>query len=397
MVVFAPGFIGKQQFAETTFMIRLTFLYLPCMSMAAMAAAALHVYNRFALAAFTPVLLNLCLIAAALWLAPGLQVPLYALAMVVPLAGLLQLLLLLPPLARLGILAWPSWTSDREGARRVFKIMLPAIFGASVAQCNLLVDTMLASFLRDGSVTWLYYADRMMELPLGVFGVALATVILPQLSRTTARGDDHEKQELLDFGLRWGMLVSLPAMLGLMLLADEVMLCLFTYGSFTGADAKQAALALCAYMPGLAAMVAVKVLAAEYFSRKDTATPARVGAIAVGCNIAFSLALVHALGHVGLAIATSVASWCNAWLLYRKLRHSGNYAPAKGWPLFLARLAVALLAMALCVHALRPDVALWLQWGAMERALQLALLVLSGMASFACVAWLGGFRRWDLR
>ncbi|MGV0005354.1 MAG: murein biosynthesis integral membrane protein MurJ, partial [Candidatus Porifericomitaceae bacterium WSBS_2022_MAG_OTU9] len=338
-----------------------------------------------------------CLIGAALWLAPQMQVPLYALAIAVPLAGLAQLGMLLPWLARRKLLAWPAWNSDRQGAKQVLCIMLPAVFGVSVVQCNLLIDTWLASFLQSGSITWLYYADRMLELPLGVFGVALATVILPYLSRSTARGDATGKQELLDFGLRWAWLVSLPAMLGLMLLADDVMLCLFTYDNFTSHDARQAALALCAYIPGLPAMVLVKILATEYFSRKDTATPARIAAMAVVCNLVLNLALIKPLGHVGLALATSVAAWCNAWLLYRKLRQDGNYIPQPRWGLFFARLAAALAAMAGCVYMLQPEPQVWLHLGAVARGAGLVGIVLAGMAVFTVTAWLCGLRQKKLQ
>ena len=395
VIVFAPGFIGKQQFTEAGFMLKLTFFYLPCMSMASLAAAAFHVHNKFALPAFAPILLNVCLIAAALLLAPELDTPLYALAMAVPVAGILQLAILLPYLAKLKVLAWPSLNADRTGARRVIKVMLPAVFGVSVTQCNLVIDTWLASFLREGSITWLYYADRMMELPLGVFGVALATVILPQLAAVRDAG--RQKHELLDFGLRWALLISLPAMLGLILLAEEVMLSLFSYDNFTTADARQAALALCAYMPGLPAMVLVKILATEYFSRQDTATPARIAAMAVGCNLVFNLALIKFLGHVGLALATSAAAWCNAWLLYRGLRKSDNYSPCAGWPLFLGRLVLALLLMSLCLHLLYPDISTWASLSAASRVLWLTVLVVAGAVTFMASSWLVGMRDWKLR
>ena len=256
------------------------FPYLLFVSLVAMAAGILNTYGRFAAAAFTPVLLNLCLIGAALWLAPRMAEPVLALAWGVFLAGVVQLLFQIPFLRALRTLPRPRLKPAHEGVGRVFKLMLPAIFGVSVSQVNLLVNTLLASFLVTGSVSWLYYSDRIMEFPLGVFGIALATVILPSLSRKHAANSHEEFSHLLDWALRWVMLIGLPASVALVVLSGPMLATLFHHGAFNANDVRMSAQALMAFSVGLLAFILIKVLAPGFYARQDTKTPVHIGIVA---------------------------------------------------------------------------------------------------------------------
>ncbi|MFO8155099.1 MAG: murein biosynthesis integral membrane protein MurJ, partial [Thiohalospira sp.] len=272
--LFAPGFIGDaERFDLAVEMLRLTFPYLLFIALTALAGGVLNTYGRFAVPAFTPVLLNISLITAAAFAAPSFAEPIRALAWGVFIAGAAQLAFQLPFLARLGLLPVPRWGAANAGVRRIARLMVPALFGSSVAQINLLIDTLIASLLATGSVSWLYYADRLVEFPLGVFGIALATVILPGLSAHHAANDPAAFSRMIDRALRWVLLVSAPATLGLILLAGPILTTLFEYGAFTAADTAMAAVALMAYSIGLTGFILVKVLAPGYFARQDTKTP----------------------------------------------------------------------------------------------------------------------------
>jgi putative peptidoglycan lipid II flippase len=291
--VFAPGFSGEpDKFALAGDMLRLTFPYLLFISVTALFGGVLNTYGRFSIPAFTPVFLNLVLIAAALWLAPLMQQPIVALAWGVFIAGLVQLLFQLPYVARLGLLSWPRWAWHVEGIQRIIKLMLPAIFGSSVAQINLLFDTLLASMLVTGSVSWLYYSDRLVEFPLGVFGIALATVILPSLSKNFAEKSAEEFSRTLDWALRWVMLIGTPAMVGLLVLSGPMLTTLFLYGEFTQQDVRMASLSLMAYSVGLMGFMLVKVLAPAYYSRQDTKTPMKIGVKAMIANMVLNVVFV---------------------------------------------------------------------------------------------------------
>ncbi|MEX0951199.1 MAG: murein biosynthesis integral membrane protein MurJ, partial [Gammaproteobacteria bacterium] len=262
ILLFAPGFHGEAgKFDLAVGLLRITFPYLFFISLTALAGAILNSYRRFAIPAFTPVLLNLALISSAIWLAPHMQEPIQALAWGVFIAGIVQLLFQLPFIINLKLLPRPWRGRDRDGVKRIFILMLPVMFGVSVSQINVMIDTLMASFLVSGSITWLYYADRMMEFPLGVFGIALATVILPQLSDKHARGAQAEFSRTLDWGLRWILLITLPALAGLAVLAGPIMITLFQYDEFTSHDATMAAQALMAFALGLPGFVLIKVLA----------------------------------------------------------------------------------------------------------------------------------------
>ena len=391
----APGFSGEK-YDLTVAMLRITFPYILFISLVGMAAGILNTYGRFAAAAFTPVLLNLSMIGAALWLAPRMHNPVMALAWGVFIAGVAQLLFQLPFLARLGLLPRPKLKRGHDGVARVFKLMLPAIFGVSVAQINTLINTILASFLVTGSVSWLYYSDRLMEFPLAVFGIALATVILPSLSHQHTNGDKREFSRLLDWALRWVILIGVPATVALVLLAGPLLTTFFHYGAFGEQDVRMSAQALIAFSAGLLGFILVKVLAPGFYARQDTKTPVRIGVIAMGVNIVLSVALVFVLQHTGLALAISVAAFVNAALLYRVLRRTGVYAPEAGWGLYFMRIVLATAAMGAILAWGVGDLDMWLKASASSRALHLATLVVGGGLVYLAALFLFGVRPREL-
>jgi putative peptidoglycan lipid II flippase len=402
--VFAPGFVGQpEKFQLTADMIRITFPYLMLISLTGFCGAILNSYGRFAVPAFTPIFLNLSLISAALVAAPFFEQPVFALAWGVFFAGVIQLLFQLPFLYKLDLVPRPVWDTKDEGVRRILTLMVPALFGVSVSQINLLLDTVLASFLPTGSVSWLYYSDRLAELPLGVFGVAIATVLLPNLSAHRAGAREEQFSITLDWALRLVLFVGVPAATALILLAEPILITLFQYGALSPEDIKMAALSMRAYSFGLIAFMLVKVLAPGYFARKDTKTPVKIGIIAMVTNMVLNIALVLPLmtywniGHLGLALATSLAAFLNAGLLLRGLLQAGVYQFHGGWSLQLKRLFVATLVMAGLILWLAPAADVWLGWSVIERSLRMAFLCGLGVAVYALVQWIMGTRMRDLR
>ncbi len=381
--LFAPGFVdegGKYDLA--TSMLRLTFPYIFFISLTAFAGSILNTYGRFGVPAFTPVLMNLCLIGCALWLAPHMEEPVMALAWGVLLSGVVQLLFQFPFLRQLHLLPRPRWGSKDEGVRKVMRLMLPALFGSSVVQLNLLINTVIASFLVTGSVSWLYYSDRMVEFPLGLLGVALATVILPNLSQQHAAASPQNFSSTLDWALRWVMLVGTPATVGLFILAGPLLTTLFQYEAFTTHDAEMATRSLMAYAIGLQGFILVKVLVPGFFARQDVRTPVRIGIIAVVANLVLNLLLVWPLAHAGLALATSLSAFINAALLYRILRREGVYIPEPGWPRLLWQIVAANGVMAALLWWGVSDLATWFAWSGAERAEQLLLWVGVGALAY---------------
>lgn len=381
VMALAPGFLDEpHKYGLTVQMLRITFPYIFFVSLVAMAAGILNTYGRFAAAAFTPVLLNLSLIAAAVWLAPRMDEPVLALAWGVFIAGVVQLLFQIPFLRGIRLLPYPRLRlrERHHGVSRVFKLMLPAIFGVSVAQINMLVNTLLASFLITGSVSWLYYSDRLMEFPLGVFGIALATVILPSLARRHANNSREEFSHLLDWGLRWVFLIAVPASVALVILSGPLLATFFHFGAFTAHDVDMSARALMAFAFGLLGFILIKVLAPGFYARQDTKTPMRIGAMSMGVNIILSLLLVFPLKHVGLALAISLAAFVNAGMLFIKLRRHDVYRPSPGWMAFLVRVSLASIVMGAVLVWGAGDLDSWLQAPPLERAARLSIWVASG-------------------
>lgn len=389
----APGFVATpDKYAMTVAMLRITFPYLLFISLVAMAAGILNTHGRFSIPAFTPVFLNLSLIGTALWLAPHLAKPVMALAWGVFIAGVVQLLFQVPFLRRLGLLPRPRLALHDEGVRRVFRLMVPAIFGVSIAQINLLVDTLLASFLVTGSVSWLYYSDRLLEFPMGVFGVALGTVILPNLSQKHARKSKVEFSQTLDWALRWALLIGVPAMVGLVVLAGPMLTTLFQYGKFGAHDVEMARRSLIAFALGLPAFILIKILAPGYYARQDMKAPVRIGVIALLANIAFNLMLVWPLAHAGLALATTLSGCLNASLLLVGLRRKGVYQPMPGWGRFLLRIAVAATAMGMLLYWGAGPLAGWLHAHAWVRLGRLAVWIAAGVVVYSGIIFVAGVR-----
>ncbi|MBB5210929.1 murein biosynthesis integral membrane protein MurJ [Microbulbifer hydrolyticus] len=387
-----------QKFAMATEMLRITFPYLMLISLTGFAGAMLNSFDRFAIPALTPVLLNLVLIGAATIAAGWFDPKVMALAWGVLAAGVVQLLFQLPFLVREGLLPRPKWDWQYPGVRKILRLMAPAIFGVSVTQISLVLDTVLASFLPTGSVTWLYFSDRLTELPLGVFGIAVATVILPHLSRQHAGGDPRRFRHTIDWALRCVTLIALPAAVALFVLAEPLLTVLFQYGNMTPRDMTMAAWSLRAYTLGLLSFMLIKVLAPGYFARQDTVTPVKFGLIAIASKMVLSLLFViplhmyFQLGHMGLALATAGQAAINAWLLYRGLREGGVYRPEAGWKAFLLRLLLANLAMAAVLLMILHYWSGWHDWAWWQRAWRMGGLVAAGGGTYGLVLLVSGLR-----
>ncbi|MGH8426996.1 MAG: murein biosynthesis integral membrane protein MurJ [Gammaproteobacteria bacterium] len=403
--MFAPGFhANPPKFELATGLLRLTFPYLLFISLVAMAGGVLNTHGSFGPPAFAPVFLNAAFIIAAIVVAPHLVEPGYALAGAVLVAGVLQLALQLPYLARHRMLVRPRLGFAHAGVRRIFRLMIPVMFGASVTQLNLLVDTVIASFLASGSVSWLYYSDRLMEFPLGVFAVALGTIILPGLASHHARGEHGSYSAVLDRALRLTVLTMPVAAVVLIVLAGPLVATLFGYGEFSRHDVYMAAASVMTYAVGLTAFALVKVLSPAYFARQETRKPVRIGILAVSVNLALNGVLVvpWALAggtapHAGIAFSTSVAALVNAALLWWGLRRQGIYAPVRGWVRFLLRIGVACVVMGGAVWLAAGRLSTWLGWSGKERALHLALIMLGGACVYLLALALTGLRPRHLR
>ena len=393
VMLFAPGFLGSEGKLDLAAdMLRLTFPYLLFISLTAFAGGILNAHNRFGIPAFTPVLLNVSLISCALWLAPQMDQPIIALAWGVLIAGVVQFLFQLPFLHQLKLLPRFSFAPKDEGVRRIGKLMLPALFGVSVTQLNLLLDTLIASFLISGSISWLYYSDRLMEFPLGVLGVALATVILPNLSAKHVTTSSEGFSSTLDWALRWTLLLGLPAAMGLFVLAGPMITTLFHSDVFTAVDVEMSRRSLMAYSLGLVSFIMIKVLAPGFYARQDTRTPVRIAVIAMVTNMALNIALVFPLAHAGLALATTLSASLNAFLLYRGLRRDGVYLPASGWPSLIIRGAVASVAMSLVLFLGAGELQEWVGMEAWSRVWRLLMWVLLGGGVYFSVLFILGIR-----
>ncbi len=404
-LVFAPGFTQMpEKMALTAGMIRITFPYLFFISMTGFAGAVLNSYSRFAVPALTPVFLNLTLIAGALLASRWFAEPVFALAWAVFMAGLIQLLFQLPFLARLQMLPRPRLDVGHPGVRRILRLMLPALFGVSVSQINLLIDTVLASFLPTGSVSWLYYAERLTELPLGVFGIAIATVILPGLSREYSTRSPDEFRHTLDWAIKMILLIALPATLALVLLAAPILDTLFGYGAMSRRDVSMASLSLAAMALGLPAFMLIKVLATAYYSRQDTRTPVIIGIKAMvanmGLNLLFVIPLHHLwqVGHVGLSLATTLAAYLNAGLLLLGLLQREVYRPEPGLRRDIAKMLVAVTLMGALLVAAFPWLSQLAAFGWQVRALRLTVACTAGVVVyFAALALLFPAERGRIR
>ncbi|HAK52917.1 MAG TPA: murein biosynthesis integral membrane protein MurJ [Gammaproteobacteria bacterium] len=384
--VFAYGYVYHahiEKLALAVEMLRVTFPYLLLISMTAFAGAVLNTFGRFAVPAFTPVLLNLSLILCAVFLRPYMDQPVMALAWGVLIAGVAQLTFQLPFLAKEKLLVAPRFDTRDPGVRKILTLMLPALFGVSVGQINLLLDAVLASFLETGTLSWLWYSDRLLELPLAIFAIAIATVILPGLSKDHASSSPEEFSRTLNWAIRLVLLLGLPATIALVFLSDALIATLFFHGEMTERDVSMSGMALAAYGVGLLGHMLVKVLAPGYFARQDTSTPVRYGVVALVSNMVLNLVLIWHLKHAGLALATSISAFINAGLLFYGLKKSGVLVLEKGWSRFFGQALLANLVMLITLFLIRPAMNTWFAFGLVERIVIMLLICLAGALIYA--------------
>lgn len=389
----APGFADEPaKFDLTVLLTRVTFPYIAFMSLVALSAGVLNTWSRFSIPAFTPVLLNVAMILGATVLAKHFDPPVLALAWGVLLGGALQLALQIPALMRLGMLPRPTLDFSDPGVRRILILMGPATLGVSVAQISLLINTIFASFLGTGSVSWLYYADRLMEFPAGMLGVALGTILLPSLAKHYADESPEEYSRLLDWGLRLTVLLALPAAVALAVLAVPLISTLFLYGEFTANDMWMTRQALIAYSVGLLGLILVKVLAPGFYARQNIRTPVKVGIFTLLATQMMNLAFIWHLKHAGLALAIGLGACLNAAILFHLLRKHGIYSPQPGWGKFFLKVLTALACMAGALFFAEGSAKDWIEAGFSERTLWLAGLVLLGVGVYFAVLWITGIR-----
>ncbi|WP_366513582.1 murein biosynthesis integral membrane protein MurJ [Pseudoalteromonas sp.] len=383
-----------EKFELASSLLKLTFPYLFFVSLVALSGAVMNVYNRFAVAAFTPVLLNVSIIGCAILLHDQFSVGAYALAIGVFLGGVIQLLFQLPFLYRAKMLARPRWAWQDENVKKVRKLMLPALFGVSISQINLLLDTMIASLLMTGSIAWLYYSDRLIEFPLGLFGIGIATVILPALSKLHSSNKSSDFQHTLDWGVRFVIFLGLPAMIGLMIISPLIITVLFDHGAFkeAGTDhVKAVSLGVVAYSVGLVSFMLIKVLAPGFYSRQDTKTPVRIGIITLVLNMVFNIMLAPFIGYLGLALATSMSASCNAYLLYRQLKKENVYqfSSMSGYFTLKCLLASAVMGALVWFTSTHYD---WVSWHFSEQVMLLVILLIIAVLSYFFMLFLMGVR-----
>lgn len=395
--LFAPGFAAQgDRFDLAVSMLRITFPYLMLISLTAFSGAILNTYSRYWVAAFTPFFLNICMISTALWLSPLLTTPIKALAWGVFLAGIIQLVFQWPFLSRMRLMPRPRIDFKNVGVIRVLKLMIPALFGVSVSQINLLLDTLFASFLIVGSVSWLYYSDRLMEFPLGVFGVAISTVILPHLSRHHASQSPQNFSLTLDWALRMVLLVGIPAAVVLATLAIPLLSTLFHYGHFDHYAVMMACKSLAMFAIGIAPCMLIKVLAAGFYATQDLRTPVRIGILAMASNMIFNVLLILPLAHAGIALATSLAAVINAGGLFYYLRRKKIYIPRIGWSYFGLRLLLANTVLAIWLYWGSGEINMWLTQAASWRLIHLLGLLGSAVIIYFITLWLSGVRVYHL-
>ena len=394
--VSAPGFLAiPEKFALTVDLLRVTFPYIFFISLVSLAGGILNTYSRFSVPALTPALLNLTFIGFALWAAPYFDPPVKALAWAVFCGGVVQLAFQVPFLLRLRLLPRFKLNLRDEGVWRVMRQMGPAVFGVSIGQVSLLINTIFASFLVTGSVSWLYYADRLMEFPTGLLGVALGTILLPSLAKHYSDQSPDAYSRLLDWGLRLTVMLALPAAVALAILAVPLIATLFHYGEFSAHDVLMTRNALVAYSGGLLGLILVKVLAPGFYARQDIRTPVRIAIVCLIATQAMNFVFIWHLQHAGLALAIGLGACLNAALLYYKLRQHNIYVPQPGWRIFALKIALAITAMGACLWLVAGGAQTWLAATAMTRLLRLTGVVLLGAAVYFAALWLLGFRPRD--
>jgi putative peptidoglycan lipid II flippase len=391
----AGGFARTPGKVELTAdMIRIVFPYILFVSLVSLAGGVLNVFRKFAIPAFTPVLLNLSIIGAAVFLARFVDPPVVALAWGVAIGGLAQLVLQIRPLFAIGMLPRPTFGWRDEGVRRVLVAMGPAVIGVSAAQISALINTQLAALLGDGRISWITYADRLMEFPSALLGVALGTILLPSLAQHYSDADQEEYSALLDWGLRLAILLALPAAAALAILALPLVATLYQYGRFTVNDVLQTRLALLGYTVGLPGLILVKILAPGFYARQVMATPVKIAfaTVLITQTLAVLFAWPLGLEQAGLTLATSIGASCNAALLLWVLLRRGYYRPQPGWPAFLLKVGAAAALLAAVIALAMGAGAAWLAAGVAYKVGRLALLVAAGALVYFGALYALGFR-----
>lgn len=392
IMIFAPGFDHDgERYMLASFMLKITFPYLLLISMTALSGAVLNTFGRFGVPSFTPVLLNIAMIVSALYLSPYFHPPVIALAWGVFLGGIIQLIFQIPFLVKAKLFVWPAMNWQDSGVKRVLILMVPALFGVSVAQINLLLDTVFASFLRVGSVSWLYYSDRLTFFPLGVFGVAIATVILPHLSRKHATHSSDSYSQSLDWGIRLILMIALPSTLALLLFSKPLLTALLAYGKFTSFDVMMTRKSLMTFSIGLAAFMLIKVLGSAFYATQNIKTPVKVGACAMLVNTFFCLVLIKPLAHAGLALASSLAGWMNALTLLVLLIKRGIYKPSPKWMVYALQLGFANTVLAISLILLR-QLHDWVSLNVFLRVSYLSVDVLLAILIYFACLYVSGLR-----
>ncbi len=403
VAVVAPGFqADAQKMQLTTELLRITFPYIFFISLVSMAGGVLNTYNKFGIPAFTPVWLNISMIVAVVYFAEHFAEPIKALAWAVFIGGFLQLAFQVPFLKQIGLLPrfelkCPKEAEPDKAVSRILKLMGPAILGVSVAQISLIINTIFASFLVSGSVSWLYYADRLMEFPTGVLGVALGTILLPSLAKAYSSHNDSEYSQLLDWGLRLTFILAAPAAVALAILSAPLVTTLFHYGKFTAHDVLMTQQALIAYSVGLLGLILVKILAPGFYARQNIKTPVKIAIFTLVMTQLMNVLFVFVLHlqHAGLALAIGLGACLNASLLYYHLRKTNLFIPLLGWRIFLLKLSVGLLVMALVLYFAMGNSVAWLQFSLITRLVYLSGLVALGSVSYFATLYLLGFKPRD--
>lgn len=383
ILITAPGFTEPvEKFELASLMLKITFPYILLISLASLAGAILNTWNRFSVPAFVPTFLNLSMIGFTLFAMPYFNPPVLALAFAVLVGGILQLLYQLPYLKKIGMLVLPRVNLRDSGVWRVLKLMAPAILGVSVSQISLIINTIFASLLVSGSVSWMYYADRLMEFPSGVLGVALGTILLPSLSKSFSKGDLTQYSELLDWGLRLCFLLALPSAVALGVIAKPLISTLFEYGEFSAFDSEMTRQALVAYSVGLLGLILIKVLAPGFYSRQDIKTPVKIAIMTLLLTQLMNLAFILPLKHAGLALSISIAACFNASLLFWQLRKKQIFKPQPGWFVFLVKISISVLVMSMVLWFGAELLPSWSTGGMLCRLCRLFLLVIAGVIAY---------------
>ena len=400
VLIFAPGFYEEPIKKElATDILRITFPYLFFVSLVALSGSIMNTYGKFSIPALTPVFYNLVLVCTAIWIAPLYAVPVYAIAWGMFVAGCIQLLIQIYPLLNLGLLPKFSLDLKHPGVKKVVYLMIPGIIAGGVTQLNMLVDTILASFLPTGSPTWLYVSDRLMQLPLGIFAIAIGTVILPRLSSLHQTENTQEFSKTMDWSIRLVLLIGFPAIIGLVVLSEPIILTLFERGEFLAADTSKTSLSLIALALGLVAFMLIKVLIPGFFARQNPQTPVKIALASMLVNglLAWLLAFYLGFHHVGLAMASSIAAYFSIMALLFMLLKNKIYQIESGWLIFFARMIISCLVMYFIVALMNIDMVLWRELDQVQRAVKLLLICTAAIISYAGILWISGLRIADLR